>query len=89
MKLNNKQVAIIWISLTIWIPVIYFALTATSALQRKEAFWLSAKPTEEVLIQRVDILRERKALFNKFGVFSFGLLSFTGLLVFLNRKNKD
>ncbi len=88
MKLNKKQVAIIWISVTVLIPVIYLALTAASSLRQRETFWQAAKPTEEALIQRVNIIQERRALFNKLGIFSFGLLSVTGLLVYLNNEKK-
>ncbi|MEI6437285.1 MAG: hypothetical protein WCO69_00885 [Candidatus Omnitrophota bacterium] len=88
MKLNKKQIAIIWISITVLIPVVYFALTTAAALGQKESFWLSAKPTEEALIQRVNIIQERRALFNKLGCFSFGIVSLTGLLVFLNNDKR-
>ncbi|MBF0594131.1 MAG: hypothetical protein HQL22_04120 [Candidatus Omnitrophica bacterium] len=84
MKLNKKQVSIIWIALTVLIPVLFFAVMAVSTLQQKESFLLTAKPTEETLIQRVNIIQERRALYNKLGVFTFGLFSLTGLLVFLN-----
>ena len=89
MKLNKKQVAIIWISITVLMSAGYFALTAFFSLQQKDALWLSMKPSEETLIERVNIIRERRALLNKFGVFSFGLLSLTGLLVFLNNGKKS
>ena len=88
MKLNKKQVAVIWIGATVLIAVIYFALTAVYSLQQKEALWLSAKPTEQVLIERVNIIQERRSIFNKLGVFSFGLLSLTGLLVYWNNEKK-
>ena len=88
MKLTKKQVAVIWISVTVFMPAVYFALTAASSLRQKESFWAAAKPTEEVLIQRVNIIRERRALYNKLGVFSFGLFSLTGLLVYWNNEKK-
>ena len=88
MKLNKKQVAVIWISVTVLIMVIYFAITAVMALHQKEALWLSVKPTEQALIERVNIIQERRAVYNKLGVFSFGWLSLTGLLVFLNNGKK-
>lgn len=88
MKLNKKQVAIIWIGMTVLIPVVYLALIAASSLRHREVFWQSAKPTEEALIQRATLVQERRALFNKLGIFSFGLLSLTGLLVYLNNEKK-
>ena len=88
MKLNKKQVAVIWISITVLIVVVYFALSAVFSLQQKEALWLSVKPTEEALIQRVSIIQEKRAVFNKLGVFIFGLLSLTGLLVYWNNEKK-
>ena len=88
MKLNKKQVAVIWISITVLIIVIYFAIMAVVALHQKEALWLSVKPTEEALIERVHIIQERRAVYNKLGIFSFGWLSLSGLLVFLNNEKK-
>ncbi|MBF0386863.1 MAG: hypothetical protein HQL20_03290 [Candidatus Omnitrophica bacterium] len=90
MKLNRKQVAVLWISVTVFIPVLYFALTAAANLQMKEAFWASSKLTqEESLVQRVNIIQEKRALFNKLGVFSFAWFSLTGLMCYLNNGKKD
>lgn len=88
MSLAKKQVAIIWISLTVLIPVAYFAFSGAADLKQKEMALISVKQTEDVLLQRAGIVQQRRALMNKLGVFSFAWLSMTGLLVFLNHNKK-
>ena len=89
MNLNKKQVAVLWIGITVLVPAIYFAVTAASSLQQKETFLLTAPSSEEILIQRVSLIQERRMLFNKLGVFSFGLFSLTGLFVYLTNEKKS
>lgn len=99
MKLNKIQVAIIWISLSILIPVSYFALKEVSEQNFSMKVWRGIEkgewkvdthqPTTEQ--QEIDNgyranKEKRDRAIEVFGVFAFELLSLTGLTVYLTHK---
>ncbi len=95
MKLNKVQVVIIWISISILIPVGYFAFKEVSANNFSMKVWKGIEKgefkmeTPTVEQQEIDNgymhnKEKRDRTVEIFGIFSFEILSLTGLLLYLS-----